>query len=209
MKTIGITGGVGAGKSTVLDYLRDKYHAYLIVADELAKELELPGHACYDALTEAFGNGILDDDGYIDKKAFAAKIFSDPESLKKANGIIHPAVKTEILKRLQEQEKAGTELFVVEAALLIEEKYDAILDELRYIYTDDAVRRERLKKSRGYTDEKIDSIMQQQLSEEAFRKHCKVVVDNSRSPEDTHKQVDQILNAVLPGENGGKTLWEK
>ena len=50
MKTIGITGGVGAGKSTVLDYLRDKYHAYLIVADELAKELELPGHACYDAL---------------------------------------------------------------------------------------------------------------------------------------------------------------
>ena len=92
---------------------------------------------------------------------------------------------------------------------MIEEKYDAILDELWYIYTDDAVRRERLKKSRGYTDEKIDSIMQQQLSEEAFRKHCKVVVDNSRSPEDTHKQVDQILNAVLPGENGGKTLWEK
>lgn len=205
MKTIGITGGVGAGKSTVLDYLRDKYHAYLIVADELAKELELPGHACYDALTEVFGNGILDDDGYIDKKAFAAKIFSDPESLKKANGIIHPAVKTEILKRLQEQEKAGTELFVVEAALLIEEKYDAILDELWYIYTDDAVRRERLKKSRGYTDEKIDSIMQQQLSEEAFRKHCSVVIDNSRSPEDTHRQI----KAVLPGENGGKTLWEK
>ena len=194
MYTIGITGGVGAGKSTVLNYLQERYQAYLIVADELAKELELPGHACYAQLAEAFGKGILDEEGFIDKKAFAECIFSDPQSLQIANNIIHPAVKEEILKRLKEQEAAGTELFVVEAALLIEEKYDEILDELWYIYTDDAVRRERLKESRGYSDEKIESIMRQQLSEEEFRRHCKVVIDNSRSPEDTQDQIDKVLS---------------
>ena len=193
MHTIGITGGVGAGKSTVLNYLQERYKAYLIVADELAKELELPGHACYEKLTEAFGEKILDEEGFIDKKAFAERIFSDPQSLKTANDIIHPAVKEEILKRLQEQEEAGKELFVVEAALLIEEKYDEILDELWYIYTDDAVRRERLKESRGYSEEKIESIMRQQLSEEEFRRHCRVVIDNSKRPEDTQAQIDRIL----------------
>ncbi len=193
MHTIGITGGVGAGKSTILNYLKEQYHAYLIVADELAKELELPGHPCYDKLVEAFGTDILDAEGFIDKKAFAGVIFSDPESLRIANSIIHPEVKEEILKRLHEQEEAGTELFVLEAALLIEEKYDEILDELWYIYTDDAVRSERLKESRGYTDEKIRSIMQQQLSDEEFRRHCKVVIDNSKRPEDTFVQIDKVL----------------
>lgn len=193
MHTIGITGGVGAGKSTILNYLQEEYHAYLIVADELAKELEEPGHVCYDRLVEAFGSKILDAEGNIDKKAFAGVIFSDPESLRIANSIIHPEVKSEILKRLQEQQEAGTKLFVVEAALLIEEKYDEILDELWYIYTDDAVRSERLKESRGYTDEKIRSIMRQQLSDEEFRSHCTVVIDNSKRPEDTYVQIDKVL----------------
>ena len=90
----------------------------------------------------------------------------------------------------------GIKLFVLEAALLIEEKYDEILDELWYIYTDDAVRAARLMESRGYSEDKIRSIMRQQLSDEEFRAHCRVVIDNSGRPEDTQKQIDRVLRDI-------------
>ena len=135
MKTIGITGGIGAGKSLVLDYLKERYGAVVIVADRLAHELERPGQACYTRLIEAFGENILDENREIDKIRFAAMIFSDAKALEKTNEIIHPAVKEEILRRIKLQEEAGTALFVVEAALLIEEGYYKILSELWYIHT--------------------------------------------------------------------------
>jgi len=193
MKSIGITGGVGAGKSAVLAYLKERYQAYLIVADDLAKELEEPGRVCYTALTEEFGEGILGEDGRIDKQRFAALIFSDPGARAKVNAIVHPAVKTEILRRMEEQEKAGTGLFVVEAALLIEEGYDRILDELWYVFAPEVVRRERLKDTRGYTDEKIDGIFASQKTEAEFRSACRHVIDNGTSLEDMQRQIDRLL----------------
>ena len=81
----------------------------------------------------------------------------------------------------------------IEAALLIECGYDKIVDELWYIYADKEVRRQRLKESRGYSDEKIDNIFKNQLSEDKFRSHCKVVIDNSGTLEDTCKQIDRAL----------------
>ncbi len=200
MRTIGITGGVGAGKSLVLDYLKEKYSAYIIVADLLAKELELPGQECYDELLSAFGKGILDENAHIDKIKFAAMIFSDEKALEKTNAIIHPAVKKEILKRLELEKSAGTEYFVVEAALLIEEGYDKILSELWYIHADTAVRRARLRESRGYSDEKIDGIMAQQKSEEEFRQYCRYEIDNSGDTETTYAQIDKILSRRIENE---------
>ncbi|MCR4585227.1 MAG: dephospho-CoA kinase [Lachnospiraceae bacterium] len=196
MKTIGITGGVGAGKSLVLDYLKEKYNAYIIVADRLAHELEMPGEACYERLVEAFGEKILDEKHYIDKIKFAAMIFSDNEALEKTNAIIHPAVKEEILKRISREEETGTKLFVVEAALLIEEGYDKILSELWYIHAKDSVRRKRLKESRGYSDAKIDSIMAQQKGEEEFRQSCRRIIDNSKDTESTCAQIDRIMEEL-------------
>ena len=196
MKTIGITGGVGAGKSLVLDYLREKYDAVVIVADKLAHELEQPGEVCYERLVEAFGDNILDENRYIDKIKFAAMIFSDESALEKTNAIIHPAVKEEILKRISLEEEAGTELFVVEAALLIEEGYDKILSELWYIHAKNSVRRRRLKESRGYSDEKIDSIMAQQKGEEEFRRYCVRTIDNSKDTGSTYAQIDRIMEEL-------------
>ncbi|MBR5420023.1 MAG: dephospho-CoA kinase [Lachnospiraceae bacterium] len=193
MKTIGITGGVGAGKSAVLNYLKEKYDACILVADELAKELELPGGDCYEALREAFGDKILAADGQLDKKAFSQLIFSDEEMLKKANGIIHPAVKKEILARIKEEEEAGRGLFVLEAALLIEDGYKEILDELWYIYTDTEERFRRLEQSRGYSREKSMSIMRRQLSDIEFRKYCDFIIDNSGDVSETECQIDALL----------------
>ena len=193
MKKIGITGGVGSGKSALLDYLKEKYGAYVIVADELAKSLEQPGAVCYEALKEAFGDGILAEDGRIDNKAFAAVIFSDGEARKKANAIIHPAVRVSIEQQLKEQEEAGCKLFVLEAALLIEEGYDAILDELWYVYVPEGIRIERLNKQRGYSREKCISIMRGQKSDIEFRKHCARIIDNGGELWESEAQIDAIL----------------
>lgn len=201
MKKIGITGGVGAGKSAVLKYLEEKYKAYIIVADELAKQLEEPGEKVYDALKQGFGEGIIAQDGSLDKKAFSNLIFSDEEALKKANAIIHPAVKGEILKRISEKEAEGCSLFVVEAALLIEEGYDNILDELWYIYADEAVRFKRLEENRGYTREKSLSIMRRQKSDIEFRKYCKRIIDNSEDITETQAQIDACMYSLLNGED--------
>ena len=199
MNTIGITGGVGAGKSAVLKYLEEKYEAYIIVADELAKELEEPGKSVFKALKESFGNDIISDDGSLDKKAFSALIFSDEDALKRANAIIHPAVKEEILRQMDEKKAQGCSLFVVEAALLIEEGYDKILDELWYVYTDESVRFKRLEENRGYTREKSLSIMRRQKSDIEFRKYCRRIIDNSADLWETKAQIDACMHSLLSG----------
>ena len=195
MKTIGITGGVGAGKSTVLNYIEEHYNAYIIIADKLAYELESPGGICYDNIVGLLGEDVLDESGYIDKRSMASRIFSEPDLLKKVNDIIHPAVKQSILKTIDRESQFGRyEYLIVEAALLIEEGYGAILDELWYIRVDLDIRRIRLKESRGYSDEKIDSIIASQLSDEEYIKNCKHVIDNSGEPEETYRQIDSVMS---------------
>lgn len=197
MKTIGITGGVGAGKSTVLDHIKSHYNARIIIADNLAYELESPGGICYDNIVELLGADILGEDGFIDKKKMAKRIFADPEILLKVNGIIHPAVKETIINTIKEEQQAGRyDLLVLEAALLIEEGYGEILDELWYVRADENVRRERLKSSRGYDDTKIDQILAAQLSDEEYASGCRYTIDNSGLPEDTYAQIDEILHKM-------------
>ncbi len=195
MRTIGITGGVGCGKSAVIKYIEDHYNARIIFADNLAYELESPGHECYDDIVALLGREILDEDGCIDKRAMAAKIFADPDLLLQVNGIIHPAVKRYILQAIDEEKAAGRyDLFVLEAALLIEEKYYEILDELWYVRCEADIRRVRLKTTRGYSDEKIDQIMSSQCDDETFTRYCAHVIDNNGSLEEAYAQVDALLS---------------
>lgn len=196
MRVIGITGGVGSGKSEILSYIREKYPCEIVFADNLAKELQEPGQACYGPLVKLLGRDILDRDGNIVKAAMAEKIFSDSGLLEKVNGLVHPAVVEEILRRIESAKKNGKILlFFVEAALLIENGFDKICDEMWYIYARENVRRERLMRSRGYSEEKIESIMRKQLPEEEFRKNCQVVIDNSASLAECTAQIDRILEA--------------
>ena len=193
MRSIGVTGGVGSGKSVILDYLRDHYGARLIVADEVARQLEEPGEACYNELLELLGRDVLGSDGYFDNKKFAAAIFSDEKKLAAVNAIVHPEVKKYILSEMEKEEKNGCRYFVVEAALLIEEHYDEVLDELWYVYVPEVIRRDRLKASRGYSDKKIDSIFAAQLSEQEFREHCRYVIDNGNDLSYTYRQIDELI----------------
>jgi len=195
MRFIGITGGVGAGKSEILKYLAKKPGSRVMLADEIAHDLMEPGNSCYDKLRERFADeDIYLADGSFDRMKLASAIFSDDRKRQALNAIVHPAVKDYVRQQVSVERTEGKRtLLVLEAALLIEEEYDKICDELWYIDTSRENRRERLKNSRRYTDEKIDQIFASQLSEEEYRLHCRVVIDNNGSLEQTLAQIDEAL----------------
>ena len=194
MKVIGITGGVGAGKSEILKYLKEKYGAIVIEADKVGHLLMEPGGACYYSIVEKFGSSILNGDQTINRGKLGKIVFADEGLLAELNKIIHPRVKSHIVSEIaKERAYHRTKYFVVEAALLIEDHYDVICDEMWYIHTDASVRAERLKETRGYDDEKIASICANQKSPEEFRSACQVVIDNSGDLAGTQKQIDEQL----------------
>lgn len=194
MKVIGITGGVGSGKSALLSYIKGNYNCRILLADEVAHRLKEPGEDCYEQLVLLLSEDVLNEDKTIHKGKMAEKIFHSRELLSKVNEVIHPAVKRFILKELAAaREENRTDFFFIEAALLIEEGYLTVVDEMWYIYASADVRRRRLKSTRNYSDEKIDAIMASQLAEEEFRKYCKVVIDNSGSLEAACEQIDREL----------------
>ena len=96
------------------------------------------------------------------------------------------------------REEGETSLFLIEAALLIEDRYEEICEELWYIYADREVRRERLRASRGYSDEKITAVFESQLSDERFREHCRAVIDNSGPIEIAYRQIRDLLGEAFP-----------
>lgn len=194
MKVIGITGGVGSGKSSILEFISDNYSSMIIKADDLAKSLCKKGECCYEPLVELLSEEVLDSNGEINNKKMAEYIFGDDTLREAVNSIIHPAVKCFILAKIDELNQEGkTDYFFIEAALLIEDGYKEIVDEMWYIYTEENVRRERLKSSRGYSDEKIDAIMASQLDDLEFFANSDYVIDNSGSPEDSIKKIRERL----------------
>lgn len=194
MKIIGITGGVGSGKSRILSFMEEKYKAVICQADHVAWKLQEPGEKSYCGIVEHFGTKILNEDKTINRGKLGQIVFGNDAQLQALNQITHPAVKEYIKEQIRLEKEKGTQLFVLEAALLIEDHYDEICDELWYIFTCKEVRRKRLKDSRGYSDEKIDAIMASQLSEEFFRKHCQITIDNSGDFEDTCIQIEKTMN---------------
>ncbi len=155
IKVVGITGGVGSGKSVVMNILKEKYGAEIILADLVAHDLMEPGQKNYLDIVEAFGEKVLAKDKTIDRLALAKLVFGDQEKLSRLNAITHPNVKKEIFRRIQRIKEKGEASFIaVEAALLLEEGYQNDFDTMWYVYVDEATRIERLKEGRGYTEEK-------------------------------------------------------
>lgn len=221
MKFIGITGGVGAGKSAILAYLAEKPNTKVMLADEIAHELMEPETDCYKTIVETFqGEDIFQEgevlhedasraenvlDAYdtsehekenrpFDRTKLAQVIFSDAAKRQQMNAIVHPAVKHYVRQQYAlELQRGELDLLVLEAALLIEEEYDEICDELWYIYTSEDNRRQRLRETRGYSDEKIDSIFKSQLREEEFRRKTQITIDNNGDLEHTFRQIENAL----------------
>lgn len=195
MKVIGITGGIGSGKSAVLSKISEIYNCRIILSDDVAKYLEEKGQPCYEPLVSLLGEKVLDSEGNIDKKEMARVIFSDENLLNKVNDIVHPKVLDYLASEIAQEKIDGKiDFLFLEAALLID-GFKKLVDELWYVYATCEVRKERLRISRGYTDEKIESIMGKQVSEDVYKMNCDFVIDNSYDLEDSISLIKAHLAA--------------
>lgn len=193
MRVLGVTGGIGSGKSKVLDYLEKEYGAVICQLDHVARELQKQGQECYLKIVKQFGEEVIGPDKELDKKKLSGLIFQDEEKRKLLNAIIHPKVKVFVERDIEKKRADKVSLYIIEAALLPGAGYEDICGEMWYIYAPESVRRDRLKKSRGYTDERITAMMTAQATEQAFRRACQAVIDNSGFFENTKKQIGEIL----------------
>lgn len=197
MLFVGITGGVGAGKTAILTYIKEHYKSRILIADEIAHDQMEPGTACYEKLAELFSDeDIFLPEGGFDRGKLATVIFSDQEKRERLNAVVHPAVHEYVLEQVAAERRAGElDVLILEAALLIEAGYADVCDELWYIYTSRENRMRRLMESRGYSKEKTERIIASQLSEEQFRKWCHAEIDNNTSKENSFRQIDRLFLA--------------
>lgn len=189
MKIISITGGVGSGKSEVLEILENEFDAKIIKADEVAHQLMEPGKKGYQHVIGALGDSFLNKDGSIDRKKLAALIFQNKDAVEKMNEIIHPMAWEEIFYEVNHSDK---EIIVVEAALY-DDEHNGMFDEIWYVYTSVQNRIRRLMESRGYSEEKCRGIMANQASEDDYRSFATRVLDNNGSIEDIKRQIASFL----------------
>ncbi len=195
MKFIGITGGVGAGKSTVLDLLKENFNCKVLLADEVAASLMKSGQDCFNQVVALpWPESIVGSDGEIDRPKMAKFMFADDSLREAVNAIVHPAVEREVLNQVEAERNAhNIEYFFFEAALLIECGYGKLVDEMWYIYATEEVRAKRLKESRGYSKERIEQTMASQRSDASFRQQADQVIDNSGDKGDTLRQLRHLL----------------
>ena len=195
MKVYGITGGAGTGKSEVIKMLQQNFGGCVIMSDEVARELMQKGNISYQLIVEYFGRDILMDDGEIDRKKLADHVFNNKEALEKLNSMTHPYVKEEIRKMIAEAEASGECRFVaLESAILLECGYEDICDEFWYVYTKPEIRRQRMKETRNYSDEKVDSVMRNQQPDEVFFEQCSFVIKNNTTLSDVYAQLKEKLD---------------
>lgn len=198
MIVLGITGGVGSGKSRVLKELSEKYNAYVIEADKLAHKLMEKGEIIYNNILKTFGNDILDSEKNIDRAKLGNIVFNDKEKLEVLNKISHPYVKQAIIDDINEKRRENMiKLFVIEAALLISDGYKEICDEIWYIYVSKEERVKRLKLQRGYSEEKCNSMFNSQESDEYYKLYADFTINNEKSFDFSSKQLKDRLNMLF------------
>lgn len=195
MKIIGITGGIASGKSLVTKILKDKYHAYVINTDAIAREQMEPGGVSYLPVVAYFGEEILAKDRTIDRSKLSQIVFHDKEKLHRINQITHPLVLEEVERQLEELRKGGqTPYAVIETALMIESGYDKACDEVWYVFSPEETRRRRLMEERKLPKEKIEAILKNQSSEEAFRSRYQKVIENIKDIAYLEQQIQALLH---------------
>jgi dephospho-CoA kinase len=191
---IGLTGGIGSGKSTVSALLAAK-GAVIIDADAITRELQQPGTEVFTAMVERFGPAIVAADGTLDRAAVADVVFNDPDALKDLNGIVHPAVGVEIARRL-EAERDTDHLVVLDVPLLVESGRDDMAG-LVVVDVDPEVAVSRLVEHRGMREDDARSRMARQVSREDRLAKADLVIDNSGTPADLAAAIDEAWPQLL------------
>ncbi|GIW08205.1 MAG: dephospho-CoA kinase [Dehalococcoidia bacterium] len=197
MLVLGLTGGIASGKSTVAAMLR-KRGAALIDADKLGHRVLERGSDGWSAIIATFGEGILTEDGEIDRKRLGAIVFADPEKLKQLNAISHPRIRAMALDEIAALRARGdVEIAVVDAALLFEGHWDDFCDEVWVVYVPEELALERLVARNGLTEEQARERIRAQMPIDEKKARGDVIIDNSGSLADLEAKVEEAWAAAL------------
>lgn len=192
---IGITGGIGSGKSTVSDYLESKGYE-IIDCDKLARTVVEKGSPALEKLVEKLGSGILDEDGSLDRQATADIVFHDEEKRRILNSVTHQAI-YDIIDEKVAADPDG--LHFIDAALMFETGSDKMMDEVWLVTCRDDVRKKRIALRDNMDEDMIDARIASQMPDEEKRSMTDFVLDNSGSVEDLYLEVDKLLERVKTG----------
>jgi dephospho-CoA kinase len=197
---IGITGPIGCGKSAVAGWLAERPGVVAIDADRVAREVLDRAEPAFDAVVARFGEGLVGNDGELDRAALGRVVFSDPAALRDLEGIIHPAVRPRILAQLAAAEAAGAEVVIIEAIKLVEGGLSELCDEVWLVTCDPAVQRGRLV-GRGLAADEADQRRSAQagLSERVAADAARII-DTSTTAAETRQLVERALDAALGGD---------
>lgn len=195
MFVIGLTGGMGSGKSTVSHILME-LGARMVDGDKVGHQLYEPGGPAYDEVVAAFGPGVVGPGGQIDRGKLGSIVFDDPQGLKKLNAIMHPKIKEAIAQVLQGWRRDGAEVAVVEAAVLFEANWADLVDEIWATLSDEGTVVDRLSRAKGLSPEQTRARLRSQMPPEEKARRAQVVIRNNGSLEGLEKQVEALWQSV-------------
>lgn len=196
MYVIGLTGGIGSGKSTVAQMLERK-GAVVLGADTVGHEVYLPGRPAWQEVVEAFGREVLTDNETIDRRKLGAIVFSDPEQLERLNAITHVRMREMMREKLEEEKSRGTQAVVLEAALLFDAGWDDLADEVWVTAAPPEVGAKRTAERSGSSVDEALARIRAQMSNEERAARSQVVIDTHCPLEQTRKQVDEEWERLL------------
>jgi len=197
VKLIGLTGGVGSGKSTVADMMRD-LGAQVVDADEAAHAVYEPGSPGFDAVVREFGEEYVDG-GRIDRSRLGELVFHDDDARRRLNAIVHPLVRDWMAQRTAEAAERGAEVVVQDVPLLFENGLERLFSTVVLVYAPEDVQIERLVSGRGFTAERARAMIAAQMPIENKRGLAHHVINNSDTREETLSQVKAIWKQLTSG----------
>jgi dephospho-CoA kinase len=198
VRTIGLTGGIASGKSTVARILVE-LGAPLVDADLVAREVVEPSEPAFTDIVREFGPDVVGADGKLDRKTLAARVFSDAAARARLNAITHPRIGERTGQKLAAFERAGAKVAVYEAALLVENGIHHMLDGLIVVKLDEATQLERLKQRDRMSDEEARARLLAQLPLENKLAAADYIIDNSGTLDETRRRVEEVWRDVLAG----------
>ena len=191
MLKIGLTGGIGTGKSLVTSFLQDQ-GANVINADLLGHEAYLPGTVGFEQVCSEFGEDIVGADGHVDRQKLGPIVFSDPSNMDRLNAIMHPLIKDMIQTQLDDVEGKGQLIAIVEAAVLIEAGWESLFDEIWVVTADEEEIISRLASRNGLSREDSQKRINSQMTSIERSAHGAVIINNTGSVEELKENVESL-----------------